>query len=496
MTPKFKLQPLSDWFIGLPFLIPFLGMVLISFDSGTLRAGTTPFTIAFFLISFASFILVLVFSERRPNLIRWEVMWGVAIVARLLLLFTIPSLSDDVYRYLWDGHVANSGVSPYALPIESAELDYLEIPVRALANNTWMASPYMPTAQWIFRGLNWIAPVSPLSMQITMVVFELGAAFFAAKLLAAAGYPSNRLLLILWNPLFIVEVAHSAHIDAWMILLMLSGIWFAIPLVPAKGAGNASRETGQITTSSLRLLLSPILIAFATLTKILPVLILPVLFWYWNWRQRFMYGILSVGLLIPAGLRAGWGLVGPLDGTGLFGALRIYNDRWKFNSGLFFWVTRWLNDGDGYSPSPADGQVKLVVLLIMLIVLLVVWYFAYLAYQRQDVRSSIRLMTLPLMAYLLLTHTVHPWYALILLIFLPFLAPAQDENKYYWLITAPWIYLSGGLIFSYLTYLNPDDFRELARVRNLEWIPTLVLLAIGFAAWLTVLRIKNDETIR
>ena len=61
---------------------------------------------------------------------------------------------------------------------------------------------------------------------------------------------------------------------------------------------------------------------------------------------------------------------------------------------------------------------------------------------------------------------------------------AQDENKYYWLITAPWIYLSGALIFSYLTYLNPNDFREYAMVRNLEWIPTLVLLAIGIAAWI------------
>lgn len=477
MTPKFTIKPLSDWFIGLPFIIPFLGMVLISFDSGTLRAGTTPTTIAFFLISFASFILVLVFSEQRPNLIRWEVMWGVAILARILLLFTTPSLSDDVYRYLWDGHVANSGVSPYALPIDSADLDYLDIPVRALANNTWMASPYMPTAQWIFRGLNWIAPASPLSMQITMIVFELSAIFFVGKLLTAAGYASRRLLLVLWNPLFIVEVAHSAHIDAWMILLMMTGVWFA--LKPTHPLPN-----------NLTWLYSPILIAFATLTKILPVLILPVLFWYWNWRQRFLYGILSISLLIPAGLLAGWGLSGPLDGTGLFGALRIYNDRWKFNSGLFFWVTRWLNDGDGYTPSPADGRVKLVVVAIMLIILLAVWVFAYHAHQRQDKRASIRLMTIPLMAYLLMTHTVHPWYALILLIFLPFLAPAQDENKYYWLITAPWIYLSGGLIFSYLTYLNPDDFREYANVRNLEWIPTLILFGVATIVWLFLKKAK------
>ncbi len=435
--------------------------------NGTLRAEHTPTTIGFYAVAFLAFLLALVWAETRPGQLSTRLIWGTAILARVILLFTTPTLSDDVYRYLWDGHVATNGVSPYALPIESAELDYLAVPVRELANNTWMASPYMPAAQWLFAGLNRLVGISPLSMQISMVVFELGAAFIVTKLLAAAAFPSQRILLWLWNPLIIVEVAHSAHIDAWMILLMMAGVWVTL---------FQSTIFGEDNDKAWRSFVSPILLALATLTKILPVLILPVIYWRWSWRQRFTYGILTIGLLVPAGLRAGWGLVGPLDGTGLFGALRIYNDRWKFNSGLFFWVTRRLNDGDGYTPSPADTQVKLAVAIIMMVVLLIVWG---LAYRNRSPKTSLRLMAIPLMAYLILTHTVHPWYALILLIFLPFLAPAIDEDKNYWLITVPWIYLSGGLIFSYLTYLNPADFRELAWVRNTEWIPTLTLLLIA-----------------
>lgn len=488
MQPFHRQTHWSDWLIGLPIIIPFIGMIIFDLNAGTLRAGITPHTISLYLVAFLGFVFAIIVGEKSPHLVRWQIIWGIGIVARIALLFTTPTLSDDVYRYLWDGHIATNGVSPYALPIESAELDYLEIPVRSLANNTWMASPYMPTAQWVFRGLNLLFGTSALSMQIVMILFDLGAAFFIAKLLTAAQLPSRRLILYLWNPLVITEVAHSAHVDAWMVFLMLGGIWFAL-----KPVGNSPLPVPHWllrTINNQRWLISPTLMALATLTKILPVLILPILFWHWNWRQRFSYGLLSIVLLIPAGLRAGWGLAGPLDGTGLFGALRIYNDRWKFNSGLFFWVTRWLNDGDGYTPSPADGQVKLAVMGIVLFVLLAVWY---LAYHHRDVRSSLRLMAVPFMAYLLLTHTVHPWYALILLIFIPFLAPAQDENKYYWLITAPWIYLSGALIFSYLTYLNPDDFREYATVRNLEWIPTLVLLAIGIVVWTLLPPTKVDE---
>ncbi|MEM8860552.1 MAG: hypothetical protein AAGD96_19690 [Chloroflexota bacterium] len=462
-------QKNTDWLIGLLIIIPILGVVLVDQSAGTLRNNFTPHTISFYMAAGFGWVLTLVIAEKWPRFGRWQIVWGIAIAARLLLLFTTPTLSDDVYRYLWDGHVAANGVSPYALPIDSPDLDYLDHPVRSQANNTWMASPYMPAAQWIFLLFNWIAGPSPFMMQLGMVLLELGAAAVIAKLLAMANYPPQRLMLWLWNPLVIVEVAHSAHIDAWMVLLMMAGVWLAF--LPSHREANQA----GILSADLYKWGSVLTMVFATLTKILPVLILPILFWRWNWWQRIGYGVLTLGLLIPYGQRAGWGLIGPLNGKGLFGALRIYNGQWKFNSGIFFWVTRWLNDGDGYTPSPADALMKQMTLVIVIIILLTVWW---LAYRWGDLKISLRLMAIPLMAYLLLTPTVHPWYALILLPFLPFLAPSQDENKYYWLITAPWIYLSIALILSYMTYFDPNDFREFAWVRNWEWIPTLMLLTI------------------
>ncbi len=102
-----------------------------------------------------------------------------------------------------------------------------------------------------------------------------------------------------------------------------------------------------------------------------------------------------------------------------------------------------------------------------------------LARSRPTVQATLRLMSIPFMATLFLNTTIHPWYALILLAFLPFLPPTRAESRWQWLIVAPWLYLSGTLPLSYLTYLNPQAFAELEWVRKTEWWPALAMLLLS-----------------
>ena len=439
-------------------------LVWLHWQYGTLRDTHIPQTITWYLVAFAAFISALIWAEKRPASLKW--LWGAAILFRALLLFTTPTLSDDVYRYLWDGYVATKGVSPYAFAIDAPEMDYLDIPQRALANNREMASPYLPVAQWVFGGAAFFFPLQPIVLQILMVLFDLLAALLIAKLLALAGLPAQRLLLYLWNPLVVVEVAHGAHLDAWMMLLTVMAVWFSL------APHHANTIKGKVA--------APLFLALATLTKILPILLLPVLLWRWSWRQLMFYGLIVIGLLIPSGWRAGWGLAGALDGTGLFGALRIYGKFWNFNSGLFHWLEGSLAKND--LPDP-NGTAKLINLIVMLMVLFTVWALAW----RPEAKMILRLTAVPFIAYLLLTPTVHPWYSLILLVFTPFLAPGALEPRWLWWAVVPWIYLSGVLVFSYITYINPLDFREFEWVRQLEWLPTLLFLFISLIMimWLT-----------
>jgi hypothetical protein len=333
-------------------------------------------------------------------------------------------------------------------------LDFLSIQARALVNNPDMASPYLPAAQAVF----WLGALigrEPLVLQGLMVLFDLLAAGVIAALLRLAALPARRLLLYLWNPLVIVEVAHGAHVDAWMVLLGLLAVWAALARRPGRGW------------------LSPLFLALATLTKPLPVLLAPVLFWRWRWGQRLLYPALTLLLLLPAGLRAGWGLSGALDGRGLFGALLIYTSRWKFNSGIFTVLEALFGGPESVAATTA---AKLVIGAALAGVLLGVFLAARRA---KGARATLRLAAVPLMAYVLLTPTFHPWYLLFLLAFLPFLPPAAGEDWRWWLAAAPWLWLSATAVFSYLAYVSLGVVVERPWARLLQWGPALILVGVA-----------------
>lgn len=439
-------------------LLAYGGLVLLDRAAGSLRGPAVPQTILLALLAFAAYGAALWSVERRAA---WpaRLVWITAVLARLLLLFAPPTLSDDVYRLIWDGHLALSRVSPYAYAVADPALDALTIPARALVNNPDMASPYLPAAQAFFAAAAALA-LDPLPLQLLLVLADLLAAAVIAALLRRAALPPRRLLLYLWNPLIIIEVAHGAHVDAWMALLALLAVWSAVAQPPAR-----------------RGWLSPLFLALGTLTKPLPALLAPALFWRWTWPQRLFYPALTAVLLLPFGLWSGWGLGTGLDGRGLFGALLIYTSRWKFNSGLFAAFEALLGGPDSLFATTA---AKLLSAALLLLVLLAVWRAAR---RHTAVRDTLRLAAAPLLAYILLTPTFHPWYLVLPLAFLPFLPPGAGESRRWWLVAAPWLWLSATAFFSYLAYLDPALVLERPWVRALQWLPALALCALAAAAF-------------
>lgn len=53
------------------------------------------------------------------------IVFGLAILYRALLVFAPPTLSDDVYRYVWDGRVQANQINPYAYAPDAPELSPL-----------------------------------------------------------------------------------------------------------------------------------------------------------------------------------------------------------------------------------------------------------------------------------------------------------------------------------------------------------------------------------
>jgi len=447
-------------------ILGFAGIVWVDLANDTLRADAVTNTIAWFLVAAVGYAALSGIQTATGLAMNWKWLLVVGLALRLLMLVTTPTLSDDVYRYLWEGHLVTEGVSPYSFAIDSPLGDAYDIPARSLANNTSLASPYLPAAHGLFGAVALVLPSEPWTMQLMMIAFDVLAVSMLSKLLRLADLPDRRVLLYWLNPLVIVEVAHGAHIDAVILALVAAGLVFTLD---------------RPRTSPVIVYAGPLLIAAATLTRPLALLLIPVLFWLWNWRQRMVW---AVALLVPVTVAAafvGSGLRQPATGTGVFGSARAYTDSFRFNSGIYHWLERWIAsqglDDQGWNEPAALTRLVVIGIVGALMVPLFVA-----AKRALDIRGALRLLAVPVMIYVLFTPVFHPWYLLLLLGLVPFVAPGADEAAVGWLRVMPWLTLGILAVFSYLTYEDPQAFAEREWVRRLEWYPTLALVAVATAS--------------
>ena len=440
-------------------LVGFVGLAVLDARAGTLRDGIVVETMVWYGTAFVGFLGAVWVNERTRLPMLW--IWGAAVVFRLILLTTDPSLSDDVYRYIWEGNLLTEGVSPYQAPINAPELDEFDSPIRALVNNPTFASPYLPATHLVFSLTALLLPNTPLSFQIVMTILELGAAWGIMTLLQTVSIRPQRILLWLWNPLVVVEIAHGAHLDAIMIALTVAAL--VVTFHP------------RFSPSGL---LGPFLLGLATLTRPIPVLLTPVLFWRWNWPQRLIYAATLVGGLAPFILWSGFGF-GDGPNQGVFGSGQEYTESFRFNSAIYQAFEQWVGS-QGLDDRGLDEPRLLTMLIIFGVYFLWMAWVWNAARSRTTTLSLLRLSAVPLVGYTLITPVFHPWYLLMLLAVLIFQTPTDGEPTRRWFALAPWAWLSFALIISYITYEDPNFFFERAWVRRVEWWPTLALGAFVF----------------
>ena len=285
---------------GLLMEICFVGMAFLQDLSEHMTSFLGIFGIAGLSYAAAVFYIL---KHRKDSGIILLLIWVLAVLFRVTLLFTTPpTLSSDVYRYIWDGRMANAGVNPYAHIVDSPLLDRFDSPQRSLVNHSWMASPYLPAAQVFFAAVYRLGPDSPLAFQIAAVLLDLLTGWLVTDLLRQLGLPGARALIYLWNPLVVVEFAHGAHVDALMICLMMAVFWALVVRASVARRSRLWRLASAVSVVTL---------AAATLTKGLPVLLLPVVARRLGWRQTVVTLGLVIAACVPFALGAGWGLVAP-----------------------------------------------------------------------------------------------------------------------------------------------------------------------------------------
>jgi len=167
-------------------------------------------------------------ARLRGRFVLWTVL-VVGLVCRLALLVAPPTLSTDAYRYVWDARVASAGISPYARAPNAPELAALRDGriYPHLNHPTWQ-TVYPPGAQLVFRVVYALAPDSVMAMKLAMGLAELATLAVVVSLLGALGLPLGRTAVYAWNPLVLVEVWGSGHLDALAVLSIVAAVRLVI----------------------------------------------------------------------------------------------------------------------------------------------------------------------------------------------------------------------------------------------------------------------------
>jgi len=279
-----------------------------------------------------------------------------AVLFRLVLLPAVPSLSDDVYRYQWDGRVQRAHLNPYVVFPNSPGLAGLRNPDHPEASGADTPTIYPPLSEFAYRLIETVTGYKRVS-----AILDLASAGLLLLLLAAMKQPLHRVLTYAWNPTVLISFAMCGHFDSLAIVALLAALLFLVTNRPALSMGA---------------------LALSFLSKFFPAMLLPTFLKRTRLAHAGLFAFIVFMFYVPF---AGAGLH-LLDG------LRDYAGDWEDNASLFHLLRTLAGSRIGAE------------LLAGLILLGIIVYLAKKG--AAPLRSSLLLTA----AVLLLSPTAYPWY--------------------------------------------------------------------------------------
>jgi hypothetical protein len=367
---------------------------------------------------------------------------GLGIILRFILVFAFPNLSDDVYRFIWDGRLITQGINPFNhLPgyfLEAGNaVEGLDQALYDQLNSPNYYTIYPPVSQAIYAIATWLAPDSYYGASTIMKSFlfamECGSIYLIARLIRHFGLPLQRVLIYALNPLIILEITGNLHFEGAMIFFLLLSLTLLVHkhFVP-----------------------SAITFALSIAAKLLPLMFLPYLIKRLGWKRAFGYfTILGLTLLI---------CFSPLLNITFIenfrNSLDLYFRKFEFNASIYY-AARWIGTQiRGYNMIQTIGP------LLALCILSTISISAY-KEKKLSLENLFEMMLFAICIYLFLATTIHPWYvamplalctftswrfpilwsALIMLTYINYSYEPYRENL--WIVSVEYI-----LVFGYLIY--------------------------------------------
>ncbi len=292
-----------------------------------------------------------------------------AVLFRLIFLPTTPTLSDDLYRYAWDGAIVSEGGNPYLLPPAAfaSRATGQMAAILSRVNHPHLVTIYPPLAQFLF-GISWTASGCLMGIKGMLIVIDLLTCLMLTRLAPLR----EAAILYAWHPLAVLECASSGHLEPACLIFVISALFLL----------------------KRKKFFSGMALGASVMIKLFPLIFLPFFIRRTGNRERLLF-LAGMILICAVSLLPFFGQLG-----NLFKTLSIYGMKWEF-SGFLYGLLRLV---------AGTQWARLWLGMIFLGLAALIW--------RRDfsIERSLYLLSL---AFILATPTLHPWYALFFLVFLP-----------------------------------------------------------------------------
>lgn len=406
------------------FLLVLLGLILYYvFSYQLIRTDFTRLLVLYIGIFFICFKLI---QFEKWN---FKFLLVAGILFRLIFLCLEPNLSQDFYRFIWDGELIKNGINPYIYtPNELIKNTDLVI---ANANDLYNGmgslsarhySNYPPLNQIIFAISAFLGGGSILgsiiSMRIVIIAADIGILFFSRKLLLQLNSSKHLAFWYFLNPLVIIELTGNLHFEGVMLFFFVWSLY--------------------LLSLNKYKLAAPVY-ALSILLKLVPILFLPFFLKHLGFKKSVVFyslvGITCLCFLLP--------FYSPVFIDNYSKTVGLWFSNFEFNAG-FYNLIKML--GVNYFDAKPWELVKSYGSLVPKLTIIVALLLTFLR-KNQKLEITIGSMLALLTFYYFISSTVHPWYIIFLLVLSIF-------SNYRFAIL--W---SGLVVLSYYAYSNAD-FKE------------------------------------
>jgi len=398
-----------------------------------------------FFISFLLYLLIMLGARSYS----FYILFIIAVVARCGLIFLFPELSDDIYRFYWDGKLMTAGINPYGILPTSVSVSTF-FPSEGWLLSAMNSPGYFTVYPPILQGLFLVGACGDdiyefnIILKVLFILVECAGFYYLSKYLENNGLDRKNALWYFLNPLVIIEGIGNLHAEVVMMASLSIFIFFW--------------KKGMMAKAS-------VFFSVAVAIKLTPLMLIPFL-WFSQQKSKltFFLGafLTTVLLFTPLWISGKW--------LSYAQSLDLYFRTFEFNGSVYYILREIGIWWKGYNLIAITGPLLGAISMI-----LIIW-------QSWKSRNTFQITGFSIIAwftYLMLATTVHPWYILPLLFFTSIHGIS---------VAVLW---SAAIFLTYINYGN-QPFREDMWIVILEYSLILGYILINYKDIFSKIKIQPE----